>query len=241
MKKTLVFILVLGVCLSCASSSFAQNKIIRKTVKKVIHPSIAPAEPPKTATNEAVPKVPPPPPTAPAGEVETPKPEKGLFGWGINTDCSTLYLLNRTGQTGLLGVIAGRGDIIFSDPLLLGSKIGLAEDAVEYKVGLGLAYGNDISNSTIYSIPLFIDAVVYLKEGTFFGTDPYLGAGINYNLYGSGRVTGGSGSQIYAGTLIDFGFESGKTGINLGYNAIRAGSIRAAEGITISASQPFVL
>lgn len=245
MKKTLswlIFIaLLLGIFSLGLEQAQAQSKIIRKTVKKTIQPPIAPEPAPqKVSTQEINSEVPPPPPP-PTQDVVTPKTEKGLFGWGRNVDLGALYLINRSGQSGLLGVLAARGDLVFSDPLLLGEKIGLAEDAVEYKLGLGLAFGNDVNNNPINSIPLYADTLIYLKEGAFFGMDPYLGFGLNYNLYGTDQKSGDWGGQIYTGVLVDFGSDLGKTKIAVSYNSIKVSNIRLAEGISISITQPFVL
>ena len=235
MKKLvgLTLIVLLGITV-CASTASAQ-KVIRKTVRKIVRPSIAPTPAPtKVPTTETVP-TPPEPPTT-----KTTETKKGLFGWGLNTDLSGLYLMTRN-QTGLMGAVGARGDIVFDDPLKLGSRIGLAEDALEYKVGLGLAFGADVNNAPINTIPLFADAVLYFKEGSLFGMDPYMGLGANLNLYGTGQTSGGLGSQIYGGLLADFGFEAGKTGFQIGYNAHRVGNTLLAEGISFSVMQPFIL
>ena len=233
-----LLILTILVCLICVTAAAAQSKIIRKTVKKIVKPEIAPISAPKTETTlEAVPTPPPPPSSYKAEALEQ---DRGIFGWGRNVDLGGLYLMNRTGQTGLLGVLGARINIIFGDPLLLGSKLGLAEDAMEYKLGTGLVFGSDITNTPINSIPIFADAVLYLKEGSFGGLDPFIGAGFNSNLYGTGQNTGGSGSQIYVGILVDFGSAYGKTQIALGYSTIRVATLRTAEGIFLSVTQPLI-
>lgn len=224
-NKNLVLILILVIAL--AGSATAQ-KVIRKTVKKVITPQISPVQPPKTeATPEVVPDVPPPPPP-PTYEVQTLEEDKGLFGWGVNSDIGGKLLYGSI----LLGV---RGDIVFSDPLLIGEKIGLAEDAVEYRVGTGFSISDKLK-----TIPLYADAVVYLKEGTLFGTDGYIGTGLILNLYGTGPQSGGLGGQFYIGILADLGFEE-RTGINVGYASYNVGSSISDSGIFVSLSQPLKL
>jgi hypothetical protein len=239
----LCFTMVLGVFLISARPAFAQTKVIRKNVTKVITPEIAPAEPPEeNPAEEVVPDLPPPPPPPPdVYETESLKKDTGLFGWGLNTDIGGHYLLNRTGQEGLLGVIGVKGDLVLEDPLHLGSKIGLSEDAFEYKLGLGINVGNDINNEPIFSIPLYSEMVVYLKEGSLFGLDPFVGAGLNFNIMGTDGTMGGMGVQLFGGILADFGFESGKTGLSLGYSTNRVGDIRSAEGLTFSVTQPLIL
>jgi hypothetical protein len=71
--------------------------------------------------------------------------------------------------------------------------------------------------------------------------DPFLGLGLNYNLYGTDQRFGGMGKQLYAGVLVDFGSDIGKTAIGIGYSAIKVDAIRLAEGIAVSISQPLLL
>ena len=193
----------------------------------MITPQISPVAAPTAAISpEAAPETPPPPPE-PIAEIKKPE-EPGLFGWGTNTAASGKLLYGSI----LLGL---RGDVIFSDPLKLGEKIGLAEDAVEYRVGLGLAVSDKLK-----TIPLFADAIVYLKEGSLFGMDPYLGAGLIYNLYGTGRVSGGLGGQLYLGILADLGFES-RAGISVGYATYKVSDSLSDSGIFVTLSQPIKL
>jgi len=239
--KWLSLLLVASILLVCQSSTLAQSKkIVRKTITKVVRPEIAPVPPPAIMTPEVVPVLPPPPPP-PSYEAEQLKGPAGLFGWGVNAAVGGSYLMNRVGQQGLLGLLTIRGDMVFEDPLMLGAKIGLAEDAVEYKLGVGLAFGNDLNNNPIKSIPFFADSVVYLKERSLFGLDPYVGAGLAFNLYGTGQRSGGIGLQLYGGILCDFGLGSGKTGIALGYGSLKVDPDRVAEGLFISVTQPLTL
>jgi hypothetical protein len=226
MMKKVQLISLLLVLVFLAVAAEGQSKVIRKTVRKTVTPQITPVAPPKAATTEVVPVAPLPPP--PPVEVRTPEKSKGLFGWGLNSALSAKALYGSL----LLGV---RGDIIFSDPLFLGEKIGLAEDAVEYKLGLGFALSDKLK-----TIPLFADVNVYLKEGSLFGLDPYLGAGLICNIYGTGRVSGGLGGQLYLGLLANLGFES-RTGISLGYATYKVGENLSDSGIYLSICQPLKL
>jgi len=223
----ILFILALLILAICSPSAEAQSKIIRKTIKKVVTPQIAPAQPPNTdASAESTVDEPVPPP--PEFNTKNPKENRGIFGWGINTDLSGKFL---TGNGSLLGL---RGNIIFSDPLSIGERIGLAEDAVEFKTGLGVGFGNNFT-----TVPLFADTVIYLKENSLFGMDPYLGAGLIYNLFGT--ASGGLGGQLYFGILADFGFEAGKTGFALGYGNYKVADKYSADGIFFAVTQPFTL
>ena len=228
--KYLSVVLSLLLVIGLAGSVQSQSKVIKKTVKKMVTPKIAPVQPPTTAPSKEVAPTEPPPPPPPPPDLDqiVPKDDPGLLGWNTNADIKGKLLFGS-----LLGCV--RGDVIFADPLLLGEKIGLAEDAVEYKVGLGFVLAD-----TFKSIPLYTDAVIYLKEGSLFGLDPYVGTGLIYNLYGTGKVTGGLGGQIYLGILADLGFES-LTGISVGYGTYKVGNNISDSGIQIAIVQPFKL
>lgn len=238
MKKivnlTIITTLIISFALATTQAGEAQTKIIRKSIRKVIRPEITPTQAPKVSTVEATPTLSPAPPPPPNYEVTTTTEDKGLLGWGQNIDIAGLL----QGGNGSLGF---RANWLFADPWKIGSKLGLAEDAVEYKLGTGLLFGSDINNNAINTIPLFFDTVLYLKEGSFFGLDPYVGAGLNYNLYGTGSKIGTWGGQLFGGILVDFGLASGKTGLELGYGALRVGDNLSAKGIFFSVRQPLRL
>ncbi len=238
MHKKIILILIASLFVLGIGTQ-AQNKVIKKTVKKVIKPQIAPITPPEISTEEA-PSISAPPP-APTFEIQAVIEDKGIFGWGLNSNVNAGYLYNTPGQRGFLGIIAGRLNLVIDDPLKVGSGIGLAEDALQYNVGLGLAFGNDSNESTFNSIPLFADAVLYLKEGSFLNGDPFIGFGLNMNLYGSGQKSGGVGSQFYYGLLYDMGFPSGKTGLVIGAQSFKIADTHSASGIYFSILQPLVL
>jgi len=226
--KYLSLLLGLILILGLAGHVDAQSKIIKKTVKKVVKPQIAPVQPPTVVPTEEVVPEPPPPPTPPTEEVKTLEEDKGLFGWGVNSELGGKLLFG--------SILAGvRGDLVFADGLNIGEKIGLAEDAVEYKLGLGL-----VISERLKSVPLYADAIIYLKEGSLFGMDPYIGTGLMFNLYGTGKVTGGLGAQASLGILADFGFEQ-RTGISVGYGSYKVGNNLTDSGIFINISQPIKL
>ena len=238
MKKT-CFILIIALALSVgliSQRTEAQSKVIKKTVKKVVTPQIAPVEAPKTVPSPEAVSEPPAPPTEEELEVILPEESKGLFGWGINTDIGGSFLFNNNG-----GLFGARGNIIFSDPLKMGAAIGLAEDAFEYKLGLGAVAGKDGNNNLLRSLPLYADTTLYLKEGSLFGLDPFIGAGLNLNLYGSDQKSGGLGGEFYGGILADFGFEAGKTAFTLGYGSNKVEGGLYTEGVYLLVSQPFKL
>jgi hypothetical protein len=225
-KVLLCLVLVFGILGAQAVFSETQTKTIRKTVKKVVRPDIAPATPPGSSdTRDYAPTSPPSP-----DKIKMDK-DKGIFGWNLNTDFNVLYNLSPS-AAGL------RANLVFPDPLMIGEKLGLSQDAVEYKLGTGIISGNDSNNVAFKSIPLFAEAVLYLKEGSLFGLDPFLGAGLNYNAYGSGQVSGGMGYQAYAGILSDLGLGSGKTGFSAGYSSYSIGETIKNQSVMLMITQP---
>ena len=191
---------------------------------------------------EAAPSAPsmapvPPPPVA--VKAVSAKPA-ALFGLGWNTMISGSYL--NTGKGKISGALAGRGDLVLDDMLGLASMVGMSADALKYKVGLGLVYGTDNNNASIKTIPLFVDAVLMLPK--MGGMDMYVGGGVNYTLYGTGRTSGPYGVQAYAGLLTNLGLGLGVTGFELGYSIVRAGgspALVSAKGLSLSVSQQVVL
>ena len=77
------------------------------------------------------------------------------------------------------------------------------------------------------------------------GIDSYVGGGLNYTLYGTGKTSGPYGIQAYVGIMGDLGLGLGKTALEIGYDVVRAGGStdfkRSAKGITISVCQPIAL
>lgn len=174
----------------------------------------------QAAADAAAPPPPPRPvaPTPPPAPVARPAaPSAGMFGMGINTGYSVGYLAGKS-------VIVGRGDIILADPLGIGPMLGLSEDAVAWKVGLGGAMASkDINDNEAKAIPLFADGIINIPADVMGGIDSYVGAGVNYVLYGSGKETGSYGGQIYYGVKGDVGL-GGDSYAELAYSIIRSGS-----------------
>ncbi|MFH1826253.1 MAG: hypothetical protein ABH823_03055 [bacterium] len=226
---------IIVIFILCSSTCGA----LQPTPKKLANPAITPMPTYTEASTQESEPAPPIPPAPPAYLTVAEREKAGLLGWGRNADCGSFYIMNHTGQQGLFGLLAARGNIIVDDPWSLGTRINLAEDAVEYKIGLGFALGNGLNNQPIWSIPFFADALIYLKEKSLFGFDPFVGFGLNINLMGTDSTMGGFGSQIYLGILKDFGFKSGQTRFALGLTTIKV-STRTAAGITLAVSQPTI-
>jgi len=73
-------------------------------------------------------------------------------------------------------------------------------------------------------LPLYIDAVYYLYEGT------YIGAGLNYPIKVTDKETGNTGGEIYLGMDMDIGI-IGKAYIEAGWGALRRSEGDHFEGL----------
>ncbi|MBU0672255.1 MAG: hypothetical protein KJ732_04410 [Candidatus Margulisbacteria bacterium] len=186
----------------------------------------------------------PPPPPRPVAPTPPPRPaarpaapSAGLFGMGINTGYSVGYLAGNS-------VIVGRGDLILSDPLGIGPMLGLADDAIAWKVGLGGALASkDINDNERKAIPLFVDGILNIPADVMGGVASYVGGGVNYVLYGSGRETGSYGGQVYYGIQGDIGL-GGNSYAELAYSIIRSGATTtpySMKGIGINIGTQIVL
>jgi len=237
MRKIFALLLALTLTFTFTTSAFAQSKVVTKTIRKTIKPEIAPNPAPAEAPSNEVLEMPAPPapPTTPAASANN-----GIFGLNTRADVNGSYAYT-SGQNGFLGLLGGGANIIFADPAQLGSKIGLADDALEYKVGLGAYVGQDKNDLNMFSLPLIADATLYLKEGSFFGLDPFIGTGINLNLIGTNSTFGGLGYNLYTGMLADLGWGTGPTEFKVGYRSIKVGDIRTSDGIIFGIGQPIKL
>jgi len=177
--------------------------------------------------------VPPPPPPV-AGTMVAAAPA-GLFGMGLNSCISAGYIMGKS-------TMVGRGDLILSDVLGIGSMLGMGENAVNWRVGLGGASGNDISDKSIKAIPVFFDGILNLPADMMGGIESYVGAGVNYTVYGTDRKTGTYGVQAFVGVQGDLGL-GGKSFAEVGYSAIRCGdpNKRSAKGVSVSVGQQIML
>lgn len=151
-------------------------------------------------------------------------------------------LLGRRTETELQGLFGSAGTaglkvlFLIKDPNQLGGKLNLAEDALQYKVGAGLVVGN------IWSVPLVLEAALYLREGAFFGHDPFIGANVNYNIVGSGGKMGGLGAQAYCGFLLNnAATPMNRTGLAIGFGSISIAGGGDSTGLVFSILQPFRL
>ena len=138
----------------------------------------------------------------------------GLFGWGMNTGATLGYLAGNS-------VMVARGDLILADALGIGPMLGLSDDAVNWKIGLGGAMGKDINDNEKKAIPLFIDGIINIPADVM-GVASYIGGGVNYVLYGSEKKAGSYGGQIYYGIKGDIGL-GGDSYAELAYSIIRTG------------------
>lgn len=181
------------------------------------------------------PVAPPPPPVVvrPAPSA----PSAGLFGLGINTGYTGGYIMGNS-------VIAARADLILGDALGIGPMLGLSEDTIGWKVGLGYAMGNDINDNSKKAIPLFVDGIINIPADLLFGYQTYISGGLNYVLYGSESVVGSYGGQISYGLQGDIGL-GGDSYAEVGYTLLRSGSALTTpysmRGISINVGTQLVL
>jgi hypothetical protein len=163
---------------------------------------------------EVAPVVTPPP--APVVQAAPAPVSAGMFGWGLNTGYTVGYIAGNS-------VTLLRADMIFGDGIGLGSLLGMGPDAINWKIGLGGAMGNDINGLNRKAIPLFIDGIINIPADLLGGVQSYIGGGLNYNLYGSGRVSGTYGGEVYLGMKGDIGL-GGNSYIEVTWSDIRSGT-----------------
>lgn len=201
-----------------------------KTWKAEIEAAQAPPPPPPAP-------VPPPPPPPPIVEVAPPA-AVGLFGWGIKTSADIGYI---TGDGDTSSLLAD-GAIVLSDPLAMGSMIGLAEDAINYKIGLGLTYGDDRNGNTFNAILIAGDGILNLPEEALGGIKSYVGGQVNYPIYKTeNRPEGRIGALLYFGVKGDIGLGlGGDSYAELGYGAIRREGF-STKGIELKVGQELLL
>ena len=188
---------------------------------------------------------PPPPPPRPVAPPPPPRPvarpaaaPEGLLGIGLDTGYTLGYIAGKS-------VIVLRGDMIFADPMGIGPMLGLTEDAVGWKIGLGGAMGKDINDVEKKAIPLFVDGIINIPADVMGGVESYVGGGLNYVVYGSDKKGGSYGGQVYYGIQGDIGL-GGDSYAELAYSIIRSGPDSvdvpySMKGIGISVGSKLVL
>jgi len=186
-------------------ATIARMKVWKAQAEAAVAPPPPPPPPPR--------RVAPPPPPAPVSRA---KPATmGLFGMGLNTGYSVGYLMGNS-------VIVGRGDLILGDAMGIGPMLGLSDDAVSWKIGLGAAMGKDYSDNEKKAIPLYIDGVLDIPADAMGGIESYVGGGVNYIVYGSEKKAGSYGGQVYYGIQGDIGL-GGDSYCELAYTILRTG------------------
>ncbi|MFH1826120.1 MAG: hypothetical protein ABH823_02365 [bacterium] len=179
----------------------------------------------------------PTPPSAPVAMAPAPAAGAGLLGLGLNTGYTVGYTM-----AGSNSLITGRGDVILADAMGIGPMLGLTDDAISWKIGLGGATGNDNNGTSMKAIPLFVDGIIALPADLLGGIESYVGGGVNYVLYGSGTTSGSYGGQVCYGIAGDIGL-GGSSYAELGYSIIRSGTVGSysAKGIGINVGTELLL
>lgn len=170
--------------------------------------------------------------TQPAPVVIMPTPPAGLFGMGIPVALSGLYI--NTGKGTYSGTGGLKGEVILNDFTGVGNMLGLAPKAINYKIGVGVVDGG----GGMKGIPVYAGGTIALPM--MGGVEPYLVGGLNYVVYGNGQTSGQIGGDAGLGCKVDFGFGIGKTGLELGWGAVRSNTV-TSKGVMFSVSQTIVL
>ncbi|MFC1511272.1 hypothetical protein ACFL5U_02690 [Candidatus Margulisiibacteriota bacterium] len=127
---------------------------------------------------------------------------------------------------GSVGVFAGAtsvsGEIRF--PLL--HVFGPARTSV--RVAGGFAQSGDTGRRYV---PVHLAGIFNFPAGWFTGVENYLGAGLNYVVYTTGRTTGSIGGELFYGVESE-GF-GGKLFGEMGYGMLRTGFSPSHKGMTL--------
>jgi len=128
------------------------------------------------------------------------------------------------------GIPAVVGEVRWFEPWGLSST--------SLRLGAAYAQGNDPNSITRKHALVMVDGIYHLNPVNTPGVNPYLGAGVNYDAYTTGRVSGSIGGEVYfgleAGTL-----DSGQVFLELGYGKIRTGFGPSTSGVNLTAGFRF--
>ena len=188
------------------------------------------------AEGAPTPMAPVPPP--PVGVRPAPSPSVGLFGLGLLVSGDIGYI----GGEGETRSVLADGALVFADPLAMGALIGLSADAINYKVGLGLTYGNPkVGTENFNAILLTADGILNLPEEWMGGVKSYVGAQVNFPVYNTATIAGQVGGLLYAGIKGDLELGlGGDTFAELGYGAVRRTGY-STRGIALKVGQEILL
>jgi hypothetical protein len=263
MKKAIIFVVVVAFMASVASVAFARTMAEEMTAVRdylnVVDAKLATAKQNNNTKRVALlhaekaatlarwyklkatmvtapaPVAPAPAPivnvTTPAPIVVMPTPPAGMFGMGIPVALSGLYI--NTGKGTYSGTGGLKAEVILDDFTGVGNMLGLAPKAINYKLGAGVVDGSGIKG-----IPVFAGGTIALP--LMGGLETYLVGGLNYVVYGNGKTSGKIGGTAGLGCKVDFGFGIGKTGLELGWGAVRSNTV-TSKGLMFSVSQTIVL
>ncbi|MDD5382674.1 MAG: hypothetical protein PHH60_03355 [Candidatus Margulisbacteria bacterium] len=141
----------------------------------------------------------------------------------------------RSPQFGLsLGVMAGipgaLAELRFFEPFDL--------PAISVRAGVGYAQGEDTDKILRKHALVEIDGIYRLHQQSLKGFRSYVGAGLNYDAYTTGRVSGTVGGEIF------YGLESGEPGsgqyfCEIGYGMIRTGFSPSYKSVSVLVGYKF--
>lgn len=96
--------------------------------------------------------------------------------------------------------------------------------------GVRYAQGEDPDKAVRKNALVFTDGILFLYDGTRFKT--YLGGGINYLAYTTGKKSGSVGAELYLGMEAG-SWHSGSFYAEAGYGDIRTGFSPSIKGLTL--------
>ncbi|MDI6731775.1 MAG: hypothetical protein QME05_04270 [Candidatus Margulisbacteria bacterium] len=192
-------------CGVLASPSAAARKVPRRPVIVKPRPVVAP---PPVIVRPAPPPIegpvaPRPVPPRPAAALNSPQ-----FGVSVGH---------------LAGLTGAVGEIRFHNPLEFKST--------SLRLGAGYVQGNDSAGTARKHALVILDGIYRMTEPDAEGLRSYFGAGVNYDAYTSGRVSGTFGGEVFYGVEANAG--GGQMYGEIGYGLIRTGFSPNQQGLNL--------
>jgi len=134
---------------------------------------------------------------------------------------------------GNVGIVAGvfgvNGELTIQCPFVK-NWIGL--DNVWARLGGGYVAGKNSAATETKMVPIYIDGAIDLPVSWMWGIPSYVGGGLNYVVYRSGRTSGTIGGEVFAG--IEGAYGGGKPYLEVGYGILRpsnGGSFKSVNAV----------
>ncbi|MBU0672921.1 MAG: hypothetical protein KJ732_07845 [Candidatus Margulisbacteria bacterium] len=176
------------------------------------------------AVGQAAPPPPPPPPPPMIKQMPPmPRPTQGQM------------LRQRSPQVGvsagyLAGIPGAVAEVRFHDPF------DMVRTSIRF--GAGYAQGDDTAGTLRKHALVIVDGIYRLNPPQAEGLRSYIGLGLNYNVYTTGRVSGAAGYQAFYG--IEGGRpDGGQMFFEVGYGSIQTGFSPDYTGLTAQVGYKF--